>query len=279
MTVSRSVKHCLFGFHRPESKLVDKKNQQSSHKAIIIQNHPLVGLGLLKDVLLEKGFTIETYNSQQDDIEHIKDDDADLMVVLGGTAGVYEYEKYPWLLKVEKLIKSRIDADLPLIGSCLGGQLIAHVLGAKVYKSDKQKEVGYIPLQLTEAGKHHLISCFAGNDGMYVPESHGDVFDLPPDVELLASTEKNHNQVFSKGKTLAFQFHPEATADSFQRWVQLWLAQAKETGTDFDSITPRLQMVAHASKFEEKAKIFFGQWIDSIVCKKDHGLTEMRINR
>jgi GMP synthase (glutamine-hydrolysing) len=248
------------------------KLQNNAPKALVIQNHSQVGLGSLEEVLKHKGFSITSYNGQDVDFSKVSHEDFDLMVVLGGTTGAYEDDKNPWLEPLRQLIKSRMSQDLPLIGSCLGGQLIAQVLGAKVYASPLQKEVGYFPLKLTDAGEKHLISCFTV-DGVCVPESHGDVFELPNDVTLLASTERNPNQVFKKGNTLAFQFHPEAIASSFSQWVQLWADLAKKTGESFDSERPLREMNTYAERFEKVASSFFNDWIDKCVITKEVSAT------
>lgn len=242
-------------------------DRNKKNKAIVIQNHPLAGLGLLKDVLINKGFTIKTYDGQKDDLSEIDHLSADLLIVLGGTASAYERDKHPWLKQIEKLLKKYIDADVPLLGSCLGGQLIAQILGATVYKSDEQKEFGYFLLKLTDAGTKHPISYFA-ESGIHVPESHGDVFELPENVVLLASTERCSNQIFKKGNTLAFQFHPEVTAATFQDWIQMWAKLAESTGAYFDKTTPHKQMQTYAAAFEKAAKMFFHKWIDEVIYNK-----------
>lgn len=238
-------------------------------RAIVIQNDLTVGLGIVDHALRQKGFKIKIYDAQKDDLSKIDLSQAEVMIILGGRAGAYEHDEKPWLRSVEELIRKCMAADLPLLGSCLGGQLIAQVLGAKVYKCDEKKEVGYYPLELTDAGSHHVISRFAAN-GIRVPESHGDVFELPEGVTLLASTARNPNQVFVKGNTLAFQFHPEATAAMFESWVHSRAKNASENGQLFDEVTPLAEMQNYAKAFESVSAAFFDEWIETLMLGKEN---------
>ncbi|HEY5347582.1 MAG TPA: glutamine amidotransferase [Rhizomicrobium sp.] len=141
--------------------------------------------------------------------------DPDLLVVLGGPIGAYEEDAYPWLTDEIDLIAARLKAKRPTLGICLGAQLMARALGAKVYPGSA-KEIGWKPLTLTREGQS-LLGPLAG---LSVLHWHGDTFDLPPGAENLASTEICRHQAFRYGRHgLAFQFHPEAQQHGFERWL------------------------------------------------------------
>ncbi len=141
---------------------------------------------------------------------------ADLLIVLGGPIGVYEENKYPFLAGEIALLKARLAARRPTLGICLGAQLMARALGARVYPGPA-KEIGFAPLTLTGAGR---VSCLAGFEGKPVLHWHGDTFDLPAGATLLASTEICTQQAFAYGRNaIGFQFHPEAGAAGFERWL------------------------------------------------------------
>lgn len=118
---------------------------------------------------------------------------ADLAVVLGGAIGVYDQVLYPFLKDEKDLIRKRLESQKPLLGICLGAQLIASVLKSRVYPG-KGKEIGWGGVELTEAGRKSPLRFLDG----YRPvlHWHGDTFDLPEGAELLASTPVSPHQAF-----------------------------------------------------------------------------------
>jgi GMP synthase (glutamine-hydrolysing) len=141
--------------------------------------------------------------------------DFDLLAVLGGPIGAYEDDLYPFLKDELALISGAIKAEKPVLGICLGAQLMARALGAKVFPGPA-KEIGWKKLTLSGEGQKHL----APLDGLPVLHWHGDTFDLPPGAINLASTDICKQQAFAAGQnTLAFQFHPEAQEQGFERWL------------------------------------------------------------
>ena len=139
----------------------------------------------------------------------------DLLVVLGGPIGVYETEAYPFLAGEIDYIAARLKAGGPTLGICLGAQLMARALGAEVYPG-RAKEIGWKKLRLTPEGEG-LLAPFKG---LPVLHWHGDTFDLPRGATNLAATDVCDHQAFSHGHhALAFQFHPEAQEQGFERWL------------------------------------------------------------
>jgi GMP synthase (glutamine-hydrolysing) len=142
--------------------------------------------------------------------------ETDLLVVLGGPIGVYETEAYPFLTGEIDILRRRLAAQKPILGICLGAQLIATALGARVAPGPA-KEIGYAPIELTAEGKQSVLAPFANVDVLHW---HGDNLDLPPGATRLASTKACPNQAFAIGsRVLGLQFHIETEPRSLERWL------------------------------------------------------------
>jgi GMP synthase (glutamine-hydrolysing) len=184
--------------------------------AIAIRHVHFEDLGVFDDVLCHHGYAVRYRDAGIDDIGGVDPLAPDLLVVLGGPIGAYEELTYPFLGQELALLERRLAALLPTFGICLGAQLIARALGARVYPAPA-KEIGWGELQLSRAGRNGPLRHFAG---VPVLHWHGDTFDLPERAELLASTEICPNQAFSLGHhALACQFHPEISSRGFERWL------------------------------------------------------------
>src|ERR1700744_169223 len=167
-------------------------------------------LGGFEQPLVEAGFAVRYADMGIDEIMGLGD--PDLLVVLGGPIGVYEDDLYPWLTDEIGYIAARLKAQKPTLGICLGAQLMARALGARVYPGPA-KEIGWKPLSMTGG----LLAPLGDHPVLHW---HGDTFDLPDGATLLASTDICRNQAFSLGRHgLGFQFPPEAQAPGFERWL------------------------------------------------------------
>jgi GMP synthase (glutamine-hydrolysing) len=172
--------------------------------------------GLLGDVLTARGVYLSYVDVGLGSLDKKALTDADLLVVLGGPIGVYESAEYPFLLDEIPALRARLDARRPTLGICLGAQLIAAALGARVAPGPA-KEIGYAPIDLTEAGKHSVLAPF---DGVDVLHWHGDNLDLPSGAERLASTKHCPTQAFMIGTdVLGLQFHIETKPQALESWL------------------------------------------------------------
>jgi len=159
--------------------------------------------------------------------------DADVLVVMGGPIGVYEEVYYPFLVPEVALVQERLEAGGPLMGVCLGAQLIAKAAGARVYPSGTQ-EIGFAPIALTDAGRASCLAPFE-TEPMTL-HWHGDTFDLPEGAALLASSEVCKHQAFSMGpRVIGFQFHPEA-GGSIEPWLVGHACELSSNGLDIPGI-------------------------------------------
>lgn len=147
------------------------------------------------------------------DEEFPADTDFDLLVIMGGPMNIYEDEQYPWLKQEKAFIKKVINSDKFVLGICLGAQLLADVLGAKVYKNDFS-EIGWFPVEVdNEALKVPVMSGFSSEIQAF--HWHGDTFDIPQDSIRLGSTEGCKNQGFIyKDRVIGLQFHLEITEEN-----------------------------------------------------------------
>jgi GMP synthase-like glutamine amidotransferase len=145
--------------------------------------------------------------------------DFDAIMIMGGPMSVHDEHAFPWLKKEKEFIAMAIKANKKILGICLGAQLIATVLGAKVYNS-KEKEIGFMPVHFTEnAYQNKLFKGFKAEE--MVLHWHGETFALPEGAILLASTETCTNQAFAIGKNIiGLQFHLEVTHEILRNLVK-----------------------------------------------------------
>ncbi|MDP3939245.1 MAG: type 1 glutamine amidotransferase [Deltaproteobacteria bacterium] len=136
--------------------------------------------------------------------------DFDWLIVMGGPMNVDEEDRYPWLAAEKQLISRAIEEGRAVLGLCLGAQLIARALGARVYPN-AQKEIGWFPIEMTEASRHDpLFREFPGRFEAF--HWHGDTFDLPEGAVRIARSEACENQGFVyRDRVIGLQFHLETT--------------------------------------------------------------------
>ncbi len=229
--------------------------------AIAIRHVHFEDLGSLEPALKRAGYKVRYADCCVDDIAALDPVAPDLVVVLGGPIGAYEVDIYPTLKDELNLLEMRLSANRPTIGICLGAQLMARALGARVYPSGV-KEIGWGQIALRPAGCESAIR-HLGSDDTKVLHWHGDTFDLPEGATLLASTEICRNQAFSWGRnSLGFQFHPEATAARLEQW---FIGHACELASAKLSVAAlRAETARYAARLEIQARRCFDEWLTSI---------------
>ncbi len=174
-------------------------------------------LDAMEPHLLQAGFSIEYIDLPEQADFRAQALAADLLVVLGGPMSVYELADYPFLSTEIQVVRQRLLGDRPVLGICLGAQIMAAALGGRVYPGGQGKEIGWKPLNLTDAGRMSALAAFEAQ--LPVLHWHGDTFDLPVGAALLASTDLYPNQAFAYGRHgLAMQFHIEVSALGLERW-------------------------------------------------------------
>ncbi|VVD63130.1 glutamine amidotransferase [Pandoraea fibrosis] len=216
-------------------------------------------LGTLAATFAERGYAIEYMDVPLADLRSIDVIAPDLVVVLGGPIGAFDEAMYPFVSDELAWVKARLAARAPILGICLGAQLMARALGAKVYPLGV-KEIGYAPLTLTDAGQ---VSPLAALGDASVLHWHGDQFDIPAGAEHLARTATGANQAFAFGKhALGLQFHLEVDAARIESWL---VGHACELGAaKIDPVTLRTQAREHHARLSQVAPAVVGRWLDAM---------------
>lgn len=179
-----------------------------------LQHVPFEGLGYMEEWLVKNNHTISSTRIYEPNCPLPQVEDIDALIVMGGPMGVYDEDRFPWLKEEKAFIRSCIQSRKKVLGICLGAQIIAECLGARVGKA-AHKEIGWFPVKCTEESKqlewfHELF-----NDNPTVFHWHGDRFEIPVGGLNLLSSEANTNQAFSyDDNVLGLQFHLEVTEET-----------------------------------------------------------------
>ncbi len=186
--------------------------------ALVIRHMAFEDLGLFEGVIESAGYQVRYLEAGMDELNWIEPLDPDLLVILGGPISANNEADYPFLQDEINILQTRLNNDLPTLGICLGAQLMARALGARVYPANKP-HIGWGPISLTQAGEASPLR-FMGAQYTPVLHWHGETFDLPEGAELLASTDEVPHQAFQwRKRGLALQFHPEVTVHGMERWL------------------------------------------------------------
>jgi GMP synthase (glutamine-hydrolysing) len=233
----------------------------SSRLAIAIRHVHFEDCGTLADVLRARGFEIRYIEPWRENLRDLDIAAADLVVGLGGPVAVYEADRYPWIADELHLLERRLAARRPVLGICLGAQMLARVLGARVFGG--RKELGWAPLQLTAAGHASVIAPLTGELTSML-HWHGDTFDLPEGAQLLASTEQVAHQAYSWERfVLAFQCHPEVRHQDIESWLVGHACEISATsGVSLEQLRNDAQRLGPT--LAERAKSVFTNWLASV---------------
>ncbi|MCB2109001.1 MAG: glutamine amidotransferase [Rhodobacteraceae bacterium] len=219
-------------------------------------------LGILEDIFADRGWNYgyaEAGTAQWATLDPMA---SDLVVILGGPIGATDDATYPFIAHEIAFIEKRLAARKPILGICLGAQMIARALGAQVYPGPA-KEIGWSPLFLTGAGHTSPCRHFTA-DQCFMFHWHGDTFDLPEDAVNLAFTEACAHQSFVWNDiALAFQCHPEVRAREIENWL---IGHAVEiAATPGVTVTQvRADTIRYGAAMERQGRACFEEWFDTI---------------
>ena len=233
-------------------------------KAVVFSHLPFEDLGSLEPELQRRGFAINLIDVTTAQFPLQESELCDLLIVLGGPIGVYESADYPFLANEIDSIRWRLAARKPTLGICLGAQLMAAALGARVYPGSRGPEIGWSPLK--PSGPQPTPDWFAPllAKDLSVLHWHGDTFDLPPGAQHLARTEFYENQAFAIGDyALALQFHPEVTELGLERWYVGHTCELNQKQIPIKQL--RADAHTHAHALLNAATQFWKLWLDYIL--------------
>jgi len=231
-------------------------------KLLVCQHVAHEILGTLDPFLKRAGFRIRYVNFAREPDAEPSLDGYDGMVVLGGPMSVNDAGRLPHLLTEMKLIEEALRRNLPVLGICLGAQLIAKTLGAEVYPNG-EKEIGWYDVSPTgEAARDPLLGELRRSEKIF--QWHGETFDMPSSTSHLAFSALCRNQAFRYGsKVYGFQFHLEVDEPMIHRWLRS-AERRGELRPDGGHIDPRrihLETPAHIGRLRELGDRVFGEFV------------------
>ena len=217
-----------------------------------------------EDVLVERGIGVErVLLADGDELPDWRDFAG--VIVMGGPMGVHDSARFAWLNPELAMIREAVSAGCPLWGVCLGAQLLACAMGARVW-TGLRPEVGVCQVDLAADAQHDPV--FRGLTGP-VPalQWHADTFDLPAGAVLLASSAQYPNQAFRVARAYGIQFHVEVTAGLAAQWTEIpEYAHSLETVLGAGSAGPLLaELTASLPVMSGVARSLFGNWLDAFV--------------
>jgi GMP synthase (glutamine-hydrolysing) len=230
-----------------------------SKTCLAVRHVAFEDLGVLGPLVSSRGYGVRYHDAgvQPFDAETLLA--PDLLIVLGGPIGVYEQETYPFISAEIAVIKARLDADKSILGICLGAQLMAAALGARVAPGPV-KEIGWAPLALTSDGEKSVLSPLGTTPVLHW---HGDNCELPAGCTRLASTLHCPVQAFMRTPTqLALQFHLETEPARFESWLVGHTVELGKAGIDPRELRAQARTLGPATR--EIGQGVLGAWLDKV---------------
>jgi GMP synthase-like glutamine amidotransferase len=212
-----------------------------------LKHVPFEGLGSMEDMFVSRGCNL-TRTCMYEDQSLPSIHDIDALIVMGGPMGVGDDEQYPWLTLEKEFIEAVVKRNIPVLGVCLGAQLIANVLGAEISKN-VHKEIGWFQVERTKALIDERVASLPAH--FEALHWHGDTFAIPEGATNFMASEACPNQGFVYGDTvLALQFHLEMLPSHVQGIYQE-CGKPDESGPYIQSLD---EMLKSATKFKQARK-------------------------
>ncbi|HYL97832.1 MAG TPA: gamma-glutamyl-gamma-aminobutyrate hydrolase family protein [Blastocatellia bacterium] len=228
-------------------------------KVFVLQHIGFEKLGTIANALEQLGATYEYVRGFEGQEIPSGMEEASGLIVMGGPMGVYEQGRYPFLADEIRLIKTALDAGKPILGTCLGSELLASALGARVAPSGTQ-EIGWYPIRLT--GQSRSDRLLADIRARFVGfHWHGDFFDLPEGAVPLALSEKTPLQAFRHGdNAYGFLFHMEATERIIGSMVDGFADELEREGIDGQALIA--QSSDYLPELQSIGSTVFSRWAE-----------------
>lgn len=230
----------------------------TTKRALIIRHVPYEGVAAYRAPVEAAGYAIDRVDVSDPGFSSLDLVEPDLLIMMGGPMGVYEQDLHPWIACQLRRLAQRIAAGRPTLGVCLGAQMMAAAMGARVYPGP-HVEIGFHPVTVhaPDSPLRHVAQ-------VPVLHWHGDTFDLPADVELLASSPLYPHQAFRRGANLlALQFHAEMGEDPrFDAWLDQGGESLARAGTSEAAL--RAAHTAHGPAAVAAGQAMITQWLGGI---------------
>jgi len=234
-------------------------------RIMVFQHVAAEPLGTLDRLIRQRGHRVKFVNFEREPHARPRLDRYRGLIVLGGPMNVEDRATRTHLETEIEVIREALAAGKPVLGICLGAQLLAHALGAPV-RRHTHSEIGWYDLELTEHGRTDPILAAIGA-GAPVFQWHSYTFDLPPDAAHLARTATCGNQAFRHGRNAyGFQFHLEMDAPLIERWLDLpsYRDDLIAAGLGRDAAAIRADTVPRIAAMQETAHAVFSNFLDLI---------------
>lgn len=220
-----------------------------SVRILAIQNIECETLGTLEGLFRSDGFEIDVISGPSGRVPSTPEGYAGI-IILGGPMAVYD--NHAFLSREQKLIRSAIKSDTPLLGICLGSQLIAQAAGGKVYRGSK-KEIGWGEILLTHDGVSDVFRGIDSKKPVKVFQWHGDTYELPISATILARNI-SYPQAFRIASAIGIQFHLEVNGDMIRRWTEEYRQELENERIDPADLFPKRDEIA---RLESKCKVVY----------------------
>ncbi len=233
-------------------------------RCVAVRHVEFEDLGSFEPVLLRRGWEVVYVDALRTPRVDAAAGDPDLLVLLGGPMGVYEAEDHPFLRQEVALAADRLRRDRPTLGICLGSQVMAAALGARVYRGERQ-EIGWYPIELERAAERDPAASRLTSESPVVLHWHGDTFDLPPGSVPLARSQRYERQGFLHGTHgYALQFHPEVVPDKIRLWTAGHARQLAGTPEAQSPEAIEAGARRHGPAMARQAQAFLEAWLGRI---------------
>jgi GMP synthase (glutamine-hydrolysing) len=218
-------------------------------RVLVVQNEEPTPGGLINEWLAEQRAEVEVLRSDLEKRD-VDPSEYDLLVPLGSEFAAYEDHR-PFVHRSQQLLEQALQRDVPVLGVCFGGQLLAKVLGGQAFRAS-ESEIGWIPVRTHDP---ELVS-----EGPWF-QWHFDSFTTPPGARLVAETDAGP-QAFVSGRHLGVQFHPEVTPEIMDGWVRIYRHELDDEGVDPDALLDETHRRAKESR--EASRRLLRRFVDTV---------------
>ncbi|MGH2556695.1 MAG: type 1 glutamine amidotransferase [Actinomycetota bacterium] len=223
--------------------------RKSGPRVLVVQNEGASPPGLISQWLEEQAADVSVLRIDLEERE-VEPRDYHLIVPLGSEFPAYD-ESRPFVERSRRLLERAIEGEVPILGVCFGGQLLARVLGGRAYRAPRS-EIGWIPVRSHDPD---LVS-----EGPWF-QWHFDTFSTPPGATLVAENDAGH-QAFVSGRHLGVQFHPEVTPEIMDNWVSTYRHELDDEGVDPDALLEETEQRAGESR--RNSQRLLSRYLDAV---------------